>query len=251
MDRCRNLVVTTPFPDRRRTRVEKKAGKNRGSAVITFDCYGTLVDWETGIHTAFKQSVRNLGVSKLEGSRLFDLYVEEEKRIEAEKPYRSYRKVLAEAFSAAVKTIGKTIPEEVSDRLAEQLPTWRPFPDTNPALEKLAKKYGLGILSNVDNDLLTGTMKHFAIPFDIVVTAERVRSYKPGFKHFEEARRIIGDKDWIHVAASLYHDIEPASKLGIKTVWVNRKNSSEGRKYLGKIVKEVENLTQLADWLAP
>jgi len=217
---------------------------------ITFDCYGTLIDWETGIRVSFKQALRDLGLSQSEEARVFDLYEEEEKRIESLKPYKSYRTVLSEAASAAARRLGKNIPKELSTLLAEQLPGWDPFPDTNPALERLASKYKLGILSNVDNDLLTGTLKHFNIPFDLVVTAERVRSYKPGRKHFEEAQRIIGDKGWLHVAASLYHDIESASKRGIKTVWVNRKKSIEGRKYLG-FVKEVEKLTQLADWLSP
>jgi 2-haloalkanoic acid dehalogenase type II len=182
---------------------------------------------------------------------VFDLYEEEEKRIEALQPYRSYRTVLSEAASTAARRFGKFIPKELSTILAEQLPRWDPFPDTNPALERLTRKYRLGILSNVDDDLLTGTLKHFTIPFDFVVTAERVKSYKPRFKHFEEAQGIIGDKGWLHVAASLYHDIDPASKLGIKTAWVNRKNSKQGRKYSGRIVREVEDLTQLADWLAP
>ena len=226
-------------------------GKNRGIEVVTFDCYGTLIDWETGIQAAFKQSLKDLALSASQESRVFDLYQEEEKRIEALRPYRSYRKVLSEAASAAARRFGKNIPEELSTILAEQLPEWDPFPDTNPTLERLARKYKLGILSNVDNDLLTGTLKHFNVPFDLVVTAEQVRSYKPAPKHFEEAQRIIGDKNWLHVAASLYHDIQPASKLGIKTVWVNRNNSIEGRKYLGRIAKGVENLTQLADWLAP
>jgi 2-haloacid dehalogenase len=219
--------------------------------VITFDCYGTLIDWETGIKAAFKQPLKDLELNPAEESRLFDQYLKEEKRIEAEKPYRSYRKILAEAFKAAARTIGEKIPKEASYQLAEQLPTWRPFPDTNPALERLATKYKLGILSNVDNDLLTGSLKHFTVPFDLVVTAELVRSYKPSTKHFEKASRIIGNKDWLHVAASLYHDIDPASKHGIKTVWVNRKNSNDGQNYLGRILREVQNLTQLADWLAP
>jgi 2-haloalkanoic acid dehalogenase type II len=225
-------------------------GTNRDFEAITFDCYGTLIDWETGIHAAFKQSLKNLGLSHPEESMLFDRYLEEEKRIEAQKPYRPYRKVLAEAFNAAARSFGKTISEEASDLLAEQLPTWRPFPDTNPALEKLARIYKLGILSNVDDDLLEDTLKHFKVPFDVVVTAEQVKSYKPGTKHFEKARKIIGaDKRWLHVAASLYHDIEPASGLQIKTVWVNRKNSLEGKKYSGAFLKEVKDLTQLAEWL--
>jgi len=224
--------------------------RQREYQVVTFDCYGTLIDWETGIRASFKQALRDLELSQSEEARVFDLYEEEEKRIEALKPYRSYRKVLSEAASAAARRFGKNIPKELLALLAEQLPGWNPFPDTNPALERLASKYKLGILSNVDNDLLTGTLKHFNILFDLVVTAEQVKSYKPERKHFEEAQRIIGDKGWLHVAASLYHDIEPASKLGIQTVWVNRKKLIAGRKYQG-LAREVENLTQPADWLAP
>ena len=93
-------------------------------------------------------------------------------------------------------------------------------------------------------------MKHLRVPFDILLTAERVRSYKPATAHFEQARKVIGvDKGWLHVAASLYHDIEPASKLQIKTAWVNRKSSLEGQKYSGVLLKEVKDLTQLAEWL--
>jgi len=117
---------------------------------------------------------------------------------------------------------------------------------------RLATAYLLGIVSNVDNDLLAGSMKHFTAPFDLVVTAERVRSYKPETEHFEEARRTIGaDRGWLHAAASLYHDIEPASRLGINTAWINRKNSPEGKRLKGRIAREAKDLTQLADWLAP
>jgi len=217
---------------------------------VTFDCYGTLIDWETGIQHAFKHALEGAGLSQTQEAELFALYEEEEKRIEGQMPYRSYRQVLSLAASEAAKKFGKNIPEKLSSILAEQLPSWDPFPDTNPALERLATEYTLGILSNVDNDLLAGTLKRFTVSFDLVVTAERVRSYKPGTEHFEEARRIIGaDRGWLHVAASLYHDIEPASRLGINTAWVNRKNSPEGRRLKGRIAKEVKDLTQLADWV--
>ena len=219
---------------------------------VTFDCYGTLIDWETGIQHAFEQALEGTGLNPAQEAEMFELYQEEEKRVEDRMPYRSYRQVLALAAVAAARKFGKTVPEKLSSILAEQLPSWSPFPDTNPALERLATEYTLGILSNVDEDLLAGTLKHFTVPFDLVVTAERVRSYKPATEHFEEARGIIGaDRGWLHVAASLYHDIEPASRLGINAVWVNRKNSSEGRRFKGRIVREVEDLTQLADWLAP
>jgi len=219
---------------------------------VTFDCYGTLIDWETGIRSAFKQALEGTGLSQTQEAELFDLYEEEEKKIEGQMSYRPYREVLSLAASAAARKFGKNIPERLSSILAKRLPSWAPFPDTNPALERLATEYVLGILSNVDDDLLAGTLKHFTVPFDLVVTAERVRSYKPGTEHFEEARRTIGaDRGWLHVAASLYHDIEPASRLGINTAWINRKNSTEGRQLKGRIVKEAKDLTQLADWLAP
>jgi 2-haloacid dehalogenase/putative hydrolase of the HAD superfamily len=219
---------------------------------VTFDCYGTLIDWETGIRGAFKQALEGTGLSPAQEGELFELYQEEEKRIEGQMPYRPYYEVLSLAASGAARKFGKTIPERLSSLLAEQLPSWAPFPDTNPALERLSTEYMLGILSNVDDDLLAGTLKHLTVPFDLVVTAERVRSYKPETEHFEEARRIIGaDRGWLHVAASLYHDIEPASRLGINTAWINRKNSFEGKRLKGKIVREAKDLTQLADWLAP
>jgi 2-haloalkanoic acid dehalogenase type II len=218
--------------------------------VITFDCYGTLIDWETGISSAFAQSLKGLGLSKNEESRLFERYQEVEKRIEAQMPYRSYRKVLAEAFNSAAESFGKTVSREASNLLAEQLPTWRPFPDTNPALERLSTNHKLGILSNVDDDLLRGTLIQLTVPFDIIVTAERVKSYKPGTMHFKEAQKIIGpDRSWLHVAASLYHDIEPATRLQLNAVWVNRNNSPKDVRYSKRLTREVKDLTQLADWL--
>jgi len=226
--------------------------KPREFEFVTFDCYGTLIDWETGIRCAFKQALEGTGLSPAQEGELFEMYQEEEKRIEGQMPYRPYREVLSLAASGAARKFGQNIPERLSSVLAEQLPGWAPFPDTNPALERLSTEYVLGILSNVDDDLLDGTLKHLTVPFDLVVTAERVRSYKPETEHFEEARRIIGaDRGWLHVAASLYHDIEPASRLGINASWVNRKNSPDGRRFRGKILREVRDLAQLADWLAP
>jgi 2-haloalkanoic acid dehalogenase type II len=220
-----------------------------GFRVITFDCYGTLIDWETGIRAGFKQALENLGLSQSEETSIFELYQEEEKRIER-LSYRPYRRVLAEALTAAADKIGKPIPVDASDLLAERLPTWLPFPDTNPALEILAQTNRLGILSNVDNDLLEGTLRQFTVPFDVIVTAEQVRSYKPKMKHFEEALKMIGTRrTWLHVAASLYHDIEPASQLQIRTVWVNRKDATLGRDYDRRMTREVRDLAELASLL--
>src|SRR5260370_3589331 len=124
---------------------------------VTFDCYGTLIDWETGIRRAFKQALEGTRLSQTQETELFELYQEEEKRIERQTPYRPYREVLSLAASSAARKFGKSIPEKLSGILAEQLPSWAPFPDTNPTLERLATEHTLGILSNVDDDLLAAT----------------------------------------------------------------------------------------------
>jgi 2-haloalkanoic acid dehalogenase type II len=217
--------------------------------VITFDCYGTLVDWETGIRNAFHRAMSQTGTSLSLESKAFELYEEEERKVEREKPHLLYRDVLGKTSLSVARKIRWKLSEAQSKFLVKELPTWTPFPDTNPSLAKLSRKHTLGILSNVDNDLLAGTLKHFTCPFDIKVTAENVRSYKPASDHFVEARRIIGDRPWVHVAASQYHDIEPAMQLGIKAVWVNRKNSRPDHDYSKKDVSVVRDLSQLVDLL--
>jgi len=214
--------------------------------VITFDCYGTLIDWETGIRDAFHRAMSQSGASPSLESKASELYEEEERRVERERPHLLYRDVLAKTSLNVARKIGWNLTETDSNFLARGLPMWTPFPDTNPSLAKLSREYTLGILSNVDNDLLAGTIKHFTSPIDIKVTAENVRSYKPALPHFEEARRIIGDRPWIHVAASQYHDIEPAVRLGIRAVWVNRKNTPPTGQYSERKVSEVKDLAQLA-----
>ena len=217
--------------------------------VITFDCYGTLIDWESGIKKAFHNAIlRTSGAPGLE-SKASEAYEEEERRVEKEKPYLLYRDVLSKTSLAVARKIGWILPIAESTFLARELPDWTPFPDTNPSLARLARKHTLGILSNIDNDLLSGTVKHFTSPFEIKVTAESVRSYKPAIRHFEEARRIIGDRSWIHVAGSQYHDIEPAVKLGIRAVWVNRKNARPTGNYSEKQILEVKDLVELVNRL--
>src|SRR5438128_8279228 len=148
-------------------------------------------------------------------------------------------------MSVASKS-GWKLSEAESTFLAKELPTWTPFPDTNPSLARLSTEHTLGILSNVDNDLLAGTVKHFTSHFEIKVTAENVRSYKPALGHFEEARRVIGDRPWTNVAASKYHHIEPAVQLGIKAVWVNRRGAQPAHDYSKRNVSEVRDLSRLA-----
>jgi len=217
--------------------------------VITFDCYGTLIDWEKGIRNAFHNAILKTGGDPGLESKASEAYEEEERRVEKENPHILYRDVLSKTSLAVARKIGWNLPEAESTFLARELPNWTSFPDTNPSLAKLARKHTLGILSNVDNDLLSRTVRRFTSPFEIMVTAENVRSYKPAFGHFEEARRIIGDRSWVHVAGSQYHDIEPAVKLGIKAVWVNRKNAGPTRNYSEKQVSEVKDLNELVNRL--
>jgi 2-haloalkanoic acid dehalogenase type II len=218
--------------------------------VVSFDCYGTLIDWEQGIREAFEQAlVKDKEEPTVHWTRILDYYDQEERRIQ-KLPYRTYREVLAQAVYGVAKRIGWNLTDTQGYFLANSLPRWKPFPETNAALERISENHELGILSNVDNDLLAGTLVHFTVPFDIIVTAEDVKSYKPDIKHFEVAKKKIGkNKKWLHVAGSLYHDVEPALKLGIPVVWVNRKGVPATISYAEQPVKIVHNLTEVADWL--
>jgi 2-haloalkanoic acid dehalogenase type II len=194
---------------------------------ITFDCYGTLINWRAGIASAFSRIARSAGVA-IEGERVLREYGRHEKLIEVQ-PYRSYREVLTEA--SALTATALRLPVPLADRrfLADSLPDWLPFDDTNLALQRLrAAGIGLGILSNVDDDLFTETRKHFTVDFDLVITAQQVRSYKPGAAHFLAARERIGQARWLHAGQSYYHDMVPSRSLGIPNAWINRRHDVEG-----------------------
>lgn len=191
--------------------------------LLTFDCYGTLIDWESGIAGAFADAATRAGRSAPERQAVLHAYADAEAAVEAG-PYRPYRDVLAAAASRTARTLGWQLGDAEARFLAESLPSWAPFPDTNPALERLAACFRLGILSNVDDDLLAATRRHFPVEWDLLVTAEAVRSYKPAHAHWVEARRRLGAaaRDWMHVAQSHYHDVVPVVELGLPVVWVNR-----------------------------
>jgi 2-haloalkanoic acid dehalogenase type II len=214
--------------------------------VVTFDCYGTLVDWERGISEAFAAEASRTGRSA-PSADVLEAYAATEPRIEAG-PYQTYRRVLGATAADVASRLGWPRGGN-SSFLAESLPSWPPFPDTNAALKRL-RLHGirLGILSNVDEDLLAGTRQHLDAPFDLVVTAERVRSYKPGPAHFEAARARLGPTArWLHAAQSYFHDVVPARALNIPVAWINRKNEPVGA--AGPPMAEFRDLTGLADWL--
>ena len=221
-----------------------------GSEIITFDCYGTLIDWEGSICDAFRNAMVSGGFDRVDEARLFELYEAEERRVEKE-AYRPYREVLTETTLRVAKMVGWNLPEEEAGFLAKTLPRWRPFEDVNPALKRLSQSYSLGILSNVDEELLLGTLKHFPVSFDLIVTAEQVHAYKPSRAHFDRAREVIGwEKDWVHVAGSLYHDIEPAQRLGIKAIWINRKGLISPGSFPKGTVQEEQSLSGLVGLLS-
>ena len=216
--------------------------------VVTFDCYGTLIDWEAGISAAFTAAATTDGIA-LDPATVLAAYAEEEPHVEAER-YRAYRDVLAETARRVAARLGWRLSEARSAFLAESLPAWPPFADTNPALARLvAAGYRLGILSNVDDDLLTATRRHFTVDFTFLVTAQQVRSYKPGHAHFQVARERIGAARWLHAAQSHFHDVTPARALGIPVAWVNRKGETVPDGVRPDF--ECRTLAELADWLAP
>ena len=192
--------------------------------VITFDCYGTLIDWERGIAAAFAEAASADDVS-LDASEVLRAYAEVEPDVE--RLYRPYREVLQESAVRVAGMLGWPATYEQCSFLPLSLPHWMPFPDTNRALEALtAAGCRLGILSNVDDDLIAATRQHFTVPFDFVITAQQVRSYKPGLAHFLAARERIGGARWLHAAQSNFHDIRPCNALRIPTAWINRKGET-------------------------
>ncbi|MGH9398964.1 MAG: HAD-IA family hydrolase [Thermoanaerobaculia bacterium] len=214
---------------------------------VTFDCYGTLVDWERGIAEAFAAAASRAGRT-LTPAGVLCAYAEIEPEVESG-AYRPYRQVLAATAARVAARLGWPLDEKDAGFLAESLPAWPPFADTSAALSRLCRAgIRLGILSNVDDDLLDATRRHLAVSFDLVVTAQQVRSYKPGHAHFETARAALGPSArWLHAAQSTFHDVVPAKALGIPVAWINRKGESAGAAVAPD--REFRNLTQLADWL--
>lgn len=192
----------------------------RRTETITFDCYGTLISWAAGLESSLSTVFGEQLQPHL--PRLFSEYVRIEAEVEVE-PYRPYRDVLAEVVRRLGTVFSVSLPAERAGRLAADLPCWPPFADTVDALQRLNNRYRLGVLSNIDRDLFQGTAQVLGDPFDFVVTAEDVRSYKPGRAHFDRLIAEYASKDRVlHVAQSLFHDGIPAQELGIAFVWINR-----------------------------
>jgi len=191
---------------------------------ITFDCFGTLVDWRSGFSAILAPLVGS------DCARLLRAYHEIEPLIQAERPFRPYKEVLAVGLIRAAGKTGISLSETKARSLERSWGSLPVFGDVEEMLAGLrALGFRLGVLTNCDEDLFEQTHLFFRQRFDLVVTAERVRDYKPSLSHFRHFAQLSGAKnnDWIHVACSMYHDIEPARQLGITRIWLDRENTRE------------------------
>ena len=186
----------------------------------TFDCYGTLVDWNAGI---VGELGRLLGESNPEG--LLSRYHEIEPRVQSEHPTWCYRDVMAAVLSQLATEIGVSLPDSEHDALGRSLPQWPVFAEVPDALAQAhARGWRLMALSNTDRDFIEASIAAIGVPFEGAVVASEIGSYKPGHRHWEAFYELTGaDRDrHVHVAQSHYHDIVPAHELGIPSVWINR-----------------------------
>jgi 2-haloacid dehalogenase len=207
----------------------------------TFDCYGTLIDWNAGIRGVLE---RLFGTEHAQ--ELLERYHELEPEVQAE-TYRSYAEVLSLTLERLASEAGFSIPEGESGALPQSLPDWPAFPEVPDALAELRRRgWSLAILSNTDRELIAASEKTIGVPFDLVIVAEDVKSYKPAHGHWERFVELATtDRAHVHVAASLFHDVAPAKELGLKTVWINRL----GEQAKPKPDRELSDLAELPDAL--
>jgi 2-haloacid dehalogenase len=212
---------------------------------MTFDCYGTLIDWERGLLNAIQPLLRSHGV-RLSDAQVLEIYSEVEPQEQS--PYRPYREVLANIVRRFGERLSFIASEQEAESLPNSLPAWLPFPDTNPALEKLETKYKLAIISNTDDALFAATSRHFGIRFDEVITAEQVKAYKPSPAPFQLAlqRLKLAREQVLHVGQSIHHDVLPAKSLGLSTVLVHRRGFGATRPSSGEPDLRVPDLKTLA-----
>jgi 2-haloacid dehalogenase len=203
---------------------------------ITFDCYGTLVDWRTGIARGIE------AVAPGQSAQLLPLYYRHEAEVQAER-FRPYREVLAEALRRAAAQAGVTLAVGADAVLPDSLPGWPVFPDVGAALGQLRQDgWRLGILSNIDRDLFAGTRERLPVPIDALITAQDVGSYKPSPGHFRRFRQAYRPDVQIHVAQSWFHDIVPARDLGIPAIWIDRLGEGHDSSIASAVLPDLREL---------
>ena len=219
--------------------------------LLTFDCYGTLIDWESGIFSALRPVLAAHGKS-ISDAELLALYGELEAGIENGN-YLQYREVLRSVVRAFGDRLGFVSTQDEIDALPNSVPRWQPWPDTVAALKRLATKFRLSIISNIDDDIFARTREWLPVEFESVTTAQQARCYKPGQEIFHRAlkKASVMPDQIVHVGQSIYHDVLPAQSLGLATVWVNRPSPRAGigavRPASGKPDLEVPDVVTLAE----
>jgi 2-haloacid dehalogenase len=196
--------------------------------VLTFDCYGTLINWEAGILGCLRPILAAHGKT-IGDAKLLQLYGDFEQRSE-QPPFRNYREVLKSVVREVGDELGFVPSATEVESLPDSLKNWRPWPDTVEALRQLKTRFRVAILSNVDDDLFAATRPQLEVAFDEVITAQQAQAYKPSLKLFELALSRIRTPAHrvLHVGQSVYHDVIPAQALGLATVWVNRPSARPG-----------------------
>jgi 2-haloacid dehalogenase len=195
---------------------------------LTFDCYGTLIDWERGIVEAVRGVIERTNVEPTE-EELLEAFARHESELERG-PYLRYGDILARTFRAMCQGLGITPTDQEVSAFARSVGEWPAFDDSPEALARLAGRFRLGVITNCDDDLFAESNARLGVDFDWVVTAEQVQSYKPDVRNFQVALARMGlpaDRV-LHVAQSLYHDHVPAKELGLSTVWVDRRRGKQG-----------------------
>lgn len=220
---------------------------------LSFDCYGTLVDWETGLLNALRPVLSRANVS-VSDEILLEHYGAAESSVESDEFCR-YREVLRRVLVRLGSVFGFAPTPEEKEAFAASVGDWPVFEDSQAALQRLSKRFRLIILSNIDDDLFRGSERRLGVAFDHVFTAEQIGDYKPSRTNFEYllAHSGVEAHEILHVAQSLYHDIDPANRLGLSTVWVNRRHDREGGgatpASTAKPDLEVPNLATLASMI--
>jgi 2-haloacid dehalogenase len=218
----------------------------RGNRWVTFDCFGTLIDWQRGFAEVLAPFARERVTDVI---RAYHAY---ERRIEVERPHAAYKDVLVRSVVGAGAQAGVPISESEARTLPQSWGRLRPFADAETLLADLRRRgYRLAVLTNCDDDLFETTHRMFRAPFDLFVTAERVRAYKPARWHFRAFELLTGatKADWVHVACSWYHDIAPAEALGIRRVWLDRERTGDDPRRASAHVHTVADTVRAIDGL--
>jgi 2-haloacid dehalogenase len=207
---------------------------------LTFDCFGTLIDWRHGIRTTGELLFPG------RGHEFLDAYIRLEAEVE-EGPFKRYRAVLTETTRRAAKELGLDVKPDDAGALVATIPHWPPFPDVGPPLAELRKAgWKLALLTNCDRDIIALTQRRLPASFDAVVTAEDVSAYKPNHAHFKLFQSTFGSSadTWIHAAQSYFHDIVPARELGITRIWVNRQGEKDDPSLADAVIRDLAELPE-------